>query len=229
MQKKYLAGLSCLALSLTLLLAACGSADSGGSSGSTQPSSTPESSDTETPPASSTEETLFTPGTWLSDGGQYYFFDEGGATGRTASLDSGTGVGFAYTLNGDQADFSMGGADDSSPCTVRRDGDTITLEWEDGTTETLTYASEQGSDSFLFYSNQELADMALTHYKTLNSDQENENLAAAAQTNDDGSVTIQVYENLGDHNSTAAWYTVDRLTGTGTDDTGAEVDLTSGQ
>ena len=30
-----------------------------------------------------------------------------------------------------EAEFSMGAADSSSPCTVSRDGDTITLEWED--------------------------------------------------------------------------------------------------
>lgn len=34
---------------------------------------------------------------------------------------------------------------------------------------------------------------------------------------------IQIYEDLGDHNSTAAWYTVDRITGTETDEAGAEI------
>ena len=50
-------------------------------------------------------------------------------------------------------------------------------------------------------------------------------MTSAAQTNEDGSVAIQVYENLGDHNSTAAWYTVDRITAAGTDGSGNEVDL----
>ena len=40
-----------------------------------------------------------------------------------------------------------------------------------------------------------------------------------------GLTTIQVYENLGDHNSTAAWYTVDRITAQGTDGNGQAVDL----
>ena len=44
-------------------------------------------------------------------------------------------------------------------------------------------------------------------------------------TDNDGSVTIQVYENLGDHNSTAAWYTVDRTTAAGTDADGHKVEL----
>lgn len=39
------------------------------------------------------------------------------------------------------------------------------------------------------------------------------------------STLIQIYENLGDHNSTAAWYTVDWITGTGTDEAGAKISL----
>ena len=224
MKKRYSAGAACLAVFLTLLLAAC-STEGASTPTPTQPSATPDSTVTESPSPSPGEEVVFTPGTWLSDGGQYYFFDEGDTTGRTASLDDGSGVGFSYTLNGTDATFSMGGADNSSACTVSRDGDTITLAWEDGTTELLTYVSDQGSDTFRFYSNQELADLALTYYQENNGAQDNQDLTSAAQTNEDGSVAIQVYENLGDHNSTAAWYTVDRITAAGTDGSGNEVDL----
>ena len=87
----------------------------------------------------------------------------------------------------------MGAADDTSSCTVSRDGETVTLEWADGTTEHLTYVSEQGSDTFQFYSDQELADLALNFYKENNHAQDNQTLASAAQANDDGSVSIQVY------------------------------------
>ena len=229
-KSRYLTGLLGLSLSLTVLLAACGPGGTGTPTPPASPSASPE--DTAAPsasPAPSAEPALFTPGTWLSDGGQYYFFDEGGTTGRTASLEDGTGVGFSYTLSGAEADFAMGAADSSSPCTVSRDGDTITLEWEGGTTEHLTYVSAQGSDAFRFYSNQELADLALAYYKEQSGVQDTGNLTAAAQTNEDGSVTIQVYENLGDHNSTAAWYTVDRTTGAGTDESGGEVTLAQGQ
>mgnify|MGYP001852834683 CR=1 FL=1 len=224
MKKRYSAGIACLAISLALLLAACGSAGSDASA-PVQPPAASDNTPAETPSASPDESAALTPGTWLSDGGQYYFFDEGGATGRTASLEDGTGVGFTYSMAGGETAFSMGGADNTSTCTVSRDGDTVTLKWADGTTEQLTYISEQGSDTFQFYSNQELADLALNFYKETNDAQDSQNLAAAAQTNDDGSVSIQVYENLGDHNSTAAWYTVDRATATGTDGSGNEVDL----
>lgn len=241
MKKRYLAGMLCLAISLTMLFTACASQAStedlssqsgieSSDSSSSTPTEDPSSQDgvESTDPSSTVpaeEEIVFDPGTWLSDAGQYYFFDTDGSSGRTASLEDGTGVGFSYTLEGTQATFHMGAADNSSVCTVTLDGDAATLEWEDGTTEHLTYVSNQGSDSFQFYSNQELADMALTYYKDTNHEQGNGNLTSAAQTNDDGSVTIQVYENLGDHNSTAAWYTVNRLTGAGTDANGAEVNL----
>ena len=226
LKKRHIAGIACLAASLMMLLAACGSSGSNSSSSaSTQPPAASGSTSSETPSASPTEDAAFTPGTWLSDGGQYYFFDEGSATGRTASLEDGTGVGFTYSMAGTEAVFSMGAADNTSSCTVSRNGDTVTLDWADGATEHLTYVSEQGADTFQFYSNQELADMALAYYKEGLGAQAQGNLSAAAQTNSDGSVTIQVYENLGDHNSTAVWYTVDRLTGVGTDASGGEVEL----
>lgn len=224
MKNRYFAGIACFALSLAMLLSACSNTASDPSAPD-QPPAGSGSTSVEPPSASPDEDAAFTPGTWLSDGGQYYFFDEGGAAGRTASLEDGTGVGFTYSIAGMQAAFSLGGADNTSSCTVSRDGDTVTLEWADGTAEHLTYVSEQGADTFQFYSNQELADLALHFYQENNNAQDNQNLVSAAQTNDDGSVSIQVYENLGDHNSTAAWYTVDRITAAGTDRSGNEVKL----
>src|SRR5699024_6338540 len=99
MKKRYFAGIACLAISLTMLLAACGNTGSHPSAPE-QPPTASDHTTTETPSASSNENVTFTPGTWLSDGGQYYFFDEGGTTGRTASLEDGTGVGFTYSIVG---------------------------------------------------------------------------------------------------------------------------------
>lgn len=223
-KKRHIIGISCLAVSFMMLLAACSSTGAD-SSASAQPPAASDSTSAKMPSASPNETAAFTPGTWLSDGGQYYFFDAGGTTGRTASLEDGTGVGFTYSLVGTEADFSMGAADNTNSCTVSRNGDTVTLEWADGATEHLTYVSEQGSDTFQFYSNQELAGLALSFYRENNGAQDTQTLTSAAQTNEDGSVSIQVYENLGDHNSTAAWYTVDRMTAAGTDNSGNEVNL----
>lgn len=212
---------SAAALSLSLLLAACGA-----------PAETPVATPVVTPaaespaatPAPSDESSLFTPGTWLSDKGQYYFFDEDGTSGRTESLKDGTGVAFEYSVSGGEADFSIGGAGSSSKCTVSRDEDSITLEWADGVKEQLSFVSELGSDEFKFYTNDELASMALSYYKS-NSGEPSDGLLSAAETNADGSVTVQIYRSLGDHNSTAEWYTLDRLTASGTDSAGNPVEL----
>ena len=227
MKKRYWAGMLCLAVSFTMLLAACAPRGAGSTTPSEKPTTQGSAEPSEPSTSAPAAEAAFTPGTWLSDAGQYYFFDGDGASGRTASLENGTGVAFSYTLDGTQAAFSMGAADNSSACTVTLDGDAATLEWEDGATEHLTYVSDKGSDDFQFYSNRELSDMALAYYQAHSGGQDNSNLTAAAQANDDGSVSIQVYENLGDHNSTAAWYTVDRITGAGTDASGSEIDLAS--
>lgn len=175
--------------------------------------------------------TAFQAGTWLGtkdDGSQqYYFFSADGSSGQIASLESGTGLGFAYEAASGQAVFHMGSADDRTPCTVKAaDGGQITLQWENGGTETLKYVSSLGAEEFTFYTNDELCELALAYYR-LTGGAASQNLTAGAEGNEDGTVNIQVYENLGDHNSTAAGYVIDRLTGKGTDaNTGETVDLT---
>ena len=220
------AGLLCVSLTLSLALAACGNGDSP-ATGSPAPSPSAQASSGVSQGISPSQaaQPVLQPGTWLSDGGQYYFFDADGASGRVSSLEDGTGTGFTYRADGGQAVFSLGGADGERSCDITVQGDSATLQWEDGSTEQLTFVSSQGSDQFQFYSNQALCQMALEHYKQGKDAQDTDGLMAAAQTNPDGTVTIQVYQNLGDHNSTAAWYTVDRLTAQGTDGTGASVDL----
>ena len=83
-------------------------------------------------------------------------------------------------------------------------------------------------EQFHFYTHEELAEMALEDYRAKN-DPDDESLQAAAMDNGDGTSTIQIYQNLGDHNSTAAYYIVDRCTGEGQNiSNGTEVDLTKG-
>ncbi len=212
---------SAAALSLSLLLAACGA-----------PSETPVATPVVTPaaespaatPAPADESSLFTPGTWLSDKGQYYFFDEDGTSGRTESLKDGTGVAFEYSLSGSSAEFNLGGEGDALGCSVSQEGGVITLDWADGDTEKLKFVSPLGSDEFEFYTDDELASLALEYYKA-HSGEDTDGLVSAAETNADGSVTVQVYRNLGDHNSTSEWYTLDRLTASGTDSAGNPVEL----
>ena len=97
---------------------------------------------------------------------------------------------------------------------------------ENGGTETLKYVSSPGAEEFTFYTNDELCELALAYYR-LTGGAADQNLTAGAEGNEDGMVNIQAYENLGDHNSTAAGYVIDRLTGKGTDaNAGETVDLT---
>ena len=176
---------------------------------------------------------VFQAGTWLATekgAATYYFFDADGVSGRTASQENGMGIGFTYAVEGSQAVFYMGSADNPANGVLEKaDSGQVTIRWEDGREELLIFFSAEGSDSFRFYSNEALCDLAVHYYSSAAG--ENEKISAAAVTNEDGSVTVQVYENLGDHNSTCAWYNVDRYTGKGTDiNTGEEVDFgVSGQ
>ena len=215
-------GLLGLGLALSLLLAGCAGAPAPSPSPAVSLSAPAQSAAPSDVPSAAIQA-----GTWLSDQGQYWSFDPDGASGRTSSLADGTGTGFAYTVEGDRAVFSMGGADSGRACTLSGDraSGPLTLQWEDGGTEVLTYVSSLGSDQFVFYTDQQLCQLALEYYRAHGDGQDTDGLTAAAAANEDGTVTIQVYENLGDHNSTAAWYTVDRTTARGTDAAGQAVDL----
>lgn len=72
-------------------------------------------------------------------------------------------------------------------------------------------------------SDEDLAELALWYYEA---QYDYKPGSAGVQDNGDGTVSIQLYDNLDDHNSTCAWYTIDRLTLQGTDDnTGETIDL----
>ena len=223
--RRLAAGMLALSLVLALALAGCGKKDAAPSAPASSAPETAPSQDPEGQGSQTASDGLIQAGTWLSDAGQYWFFDEDAASGRTRSLENGTGVGFTYTRKDGQAAFAMGSEDAVRDCTLTMGTDTLTMQWADGATETLTFVSDQSSDEFTFYSDRELETLALAYYKAQNPGEDTDGLTAAAQTNEDGTVTIQVYENLGDHNSNAAWYTVDRLTARGTDGNGAEVNL----
>lgn len=218
-----------LGLCLLFTLAGCGREAAAPSASPSAPASAAPEADPSQDPEGQGGQTasdgLFQAGTWLSDAGRYWFFDEGAASGRTLSLENATGVPFAYTFDGSRAVFSMGIAGNDHGCGVTAGENTLAFTWEDGAAETLTFVSDQSSDEFTFYSDEELEGLALAYYRAQNPGGDTDGLTAAAQANQDGTVTIQVYENLGDHNSNAAWYTVDRVTARGADGNGAEVDL----
>lgn len=72
------------------------------------------------------------------------------------------------------------------------------------------------------YTTDELEKMALDYYETKTGYRPGN---VASQVNQDGTVSIQLYDNMGDHNSTSDWYTVDSKTAVGTNVMGDKIDL----
>ena len=72
------------------------------------------------------------------------------------------------------------------------------------------------------FSLDELGELALDHYQEQNGYRPN----SVGCEPDGDTVTIQLFDNMGDHNSTSDWYTIDSNTGKGTNLMGDEVDLT---
>lgn len=175
---------------------------------------------------------VFQAGTWFvsgKDSAAYYFFDADGASGRTASLENGTGVGFTYSVQDNQVIFRMGAEDAVVKGTLTKSDDThasIVWERETDNEETMRFISDKGSEDFQFYTNEDLCRMAVDYYiKTTGED-----APQAAADTDPETVSIQLYVNMGDHNSNCAWYQVNRQTAKGTDvNTGAEIDLSTSE
>ena len=184
---------------------------------------TETSSATAEPTAESQTEYLFLPGVWRGED-SYFFFHEDGS-GQLLNFEYGIGVGFQMEpFTGDSVTFHMGAADNNTVFGVSDvTGESVTLTTDDGTNDTLVYVCEGDSETFSFYSNEEAQTLALSFYQAQTGYTPQ---YAAVQNNADGTLTIQLYDEVDGHNSTSAWYTVDRVTLVGTDDmTGDTVDL----
>lgn len=177
-------------------------------------------------------DTVFRAGTWMAQCGptsRYYFFEAGGDAGRFINMKDSTGADFTYMQTGDQGVFYLSANGAGAACSVVvQDEDHIILKWENQPEEKMTYVSPLDEEQFHFYTHEELARLALADYLAKNYPVD-VSLQAAAMDNGDGTSTIQIYQNLGDHNSTAAYYVVDRCTGEGQNiSNGTSVDLTKG-
>jgi hypothetical protein len=152
-----------------------------------------------------------------------YFFSEDSSTGSCIDAETGAATPFTYTYNGTEAEFFPMDQTTSSICTVEIvDDKTIYFNWTDGTAEVLTLSDTIGNGGF--FSNDELCRFALDYYEMKTGYRPG---CAAAASQPTGEVVIQLYDNMGDHNSTCDWYTVDRVTGKGTNLMGEEIDLIS--
>lgn len=113
---------------------------------------------------------VFQAGTWFvsgKDSAAYYFFDADGASGRTASLENGTGVGFTYSVQDGEVTFRMGAEDAVIKGKLTKSDDThasIVWERETDNEETMRFISNKGSEDFRFYTNEDLCRMAAAYY-----------------------------------------------------------------
>lgn len=190
----------------------------------------PEPAESPEPESPAAQETPYemAEGVWLAttDAGysNYYYFNPREHSGNYVNLEYGLGFPFTYEGTSEALVFHLEGHDTDKPAEVlHTDEEAFTLIWEDSLPERLCFVSEGTLEDFHFYSNHDLANLALEHY----SDSTDYTPSmTGAMTNEDNTVTVQLYDNLGDHNSTAAWYVLDRFTATGTNlMTGEQVDL----
>ena len=79
------------------------------------------------------------------------------------------------------------------------------------------------------YTAQELEDAALNYYQENSEEHYRPGLVGSMPDEENPNIiNIQLYDNLGDHNSTSDWYSIDKTTGKGTNILGEEIDLTKG-
>lgn len=170
----------------------------------------------------------FEAGIWeasSSDGQRYFCFDGDADSGSFRDQENGIGMAFTYEVEDENTIlFHIGESSDKTRVTVNFSGtEQATLTWANGNTEKISYLGLGNFNTFHFYSNVELCEMALDYYEAQTGYRPGD---AEAQVQADGFIAIQLYDNMGDHNSTSAWYTVDKYTAKGTDLTGTPVDLT---
>lgn len=172
------------------------------------------------------EETGFRTGVWAADDGEeltrYFIFDTEKMEGTEIDAELGKRIDFTCDASEDRISFNYGGDSDVTAEMEAKEDGTIVLRWAYGTEETLTYVTD-AINMFRFYSTREIGMMALDYYELHN---DYRPAYASWVSNPDGTVSVQLYDVVDDHNSTSAWYTVDRFTGIGKDDmTGEEVNL----
>lgn len=168
-------------------------------------------------------------GVWwaIGDGIDSYYEICRDGTGAVISQENGTGVGINYEVRGNSVTFQMGAVDAVSEATLAAaSADELTVTFADGHTEFWSYMGNVTMNGFTFYSNEQLCEMAKNYIAAVEG-YTPENVAATADFEDPRTINIQLYDNLGDHNSTAAWYFVDRFTAKGWDLNSNEIDLTA--
>lgn len=163
----------------------------------------------------------------MADDTERFFFFYGQGNGSYLEQETGMGMGFTYEMQDEEtAVFHIGDAESSAVVKLYRlDETTIELNWGSGETETLTKLPNDPFAEFFFYSNEVLRERALNLYQQKNGRRPD---GAEAYCDIDGSISIRLFDDLGDHIVTDDWYTVDRYTGIGKNLLGETIDLSDG-
>ncbi len=172
-------------------------------------------------------------GTWLALDGigyRYFQFSADSTTGAIVSPSDNENKLFSYTLNDSNAVFQAEGESNKTASITHNGENTMTLNWEDGSTETLSYISKNIGDKFSFYTDVELCRLAMDYYEAHGDEVDPEKgesvEAAEAATNpEDGSVLVSLYGAHGGYEEPLITYTVNRITGKGTGRNGTKIDL----
>lgn len=149
--------------------------------------------------------------------GEIYYADFN--SGKAVKQTDGTEVPFSYELSNTDLKFTIDGKDVVFADYALYEGFYMVLTKETPEGEDLqmvTVVPIGTADTFRFYNNNELKEMALDFYEAQNGTRP-ENVEVTI--NGDGSITLQMTETES--------YTVDAMTGIGTNQNGEEVDLTS--
>ena len=201
------------------------------------PAPATEEAETAAPTIEATQETqvedktVFPAGTWVLYEVQdsdlihigYCFTNDDGVSGNNLMFEDGEGYYFEYEIGTNEIFVTVDGQNVTVPV-VGGDLSYVRLDIPDcGRVEMVYFSEGTQEDIPEFYSNEELGLMAQQYYTVLN---DYTPQCVGTQTNLDGTVTIQLYDSFEDHNSTSAWYTVDRWSTVGWDDiTGEEINF----
>ncbi|MDE5564772.1 MAG: hypothetical protein K2I93_06420 [Oscillospiraceae bacterium] len=181
--------------------------------------------ETNTPGSEPTDVTVFGVSAFLgksTDGTERYFLFNTPLSGSCIAQQDGSSVALTYVPQEENMIlFDMGGTVSRAEMS-RIDADIIMLLWDNGVTETLTKMPNDPNEPFVFFSTDDLCQRALVYYEQKTGYRPSQ---VGAMLQVDGTVAIQLYDNLVDHNTTSDWYTIDRYTGIGTNTIGETIDL----
>ncbi len=192
-----------------------------------KPTPTPETKPEETPaesekPADKQEEAGVRTGVWASYEGdsltRYFVFDNE-MHGHDFDSTSGKSMDFRYEIDGDTIIFYMGEDENVvSAIFQKSDAEHMEVTWDYGSVETMEWVREY-DENLTIYSSEDLCDLALDYYVRTNG---SEPADYAYEDMDNTTVAVQLFDNVDGHNSTAAYYIIDRFTAEGTNQNSGE-------